>query len=144
MRVYPPVPFNARTANKDTTLPVGGGPDGLSSVLVKKGQRVVFSSWATHRSFETFGRDAHSFIPERWESLTAESLLGYFPFNLGPRACPGQEYARTEASYVVIRMLQTFKGVRNRDSREWQEHFGLNLSNENGVVVELVREGEGN
>ena len=42
MRVYPPVPFNARVANKDTILPHGGGADGESNVLVQKGQ-IVFS-----------------------------------------------------------------------------------------------------
>lgn len=93
MRVYPPVPFNARTANKDTYLPVGGGPDGQSSVLVKKGQRVVFSSWGSHRSFDYFGDDAYDFRPERWESVSAQTLAGYIPFNLGPRACPGREFA---------------------------------------------------
>jgi len=139
MRVYPPVPFNARTANKDTTLPLGGGPDGNSSVFIKKGQRVVFSSWATHRSHNLFGKDAHEFIPERWESLTSESLIGFFPFNAGPRACPGQQYALAEASYIAIRMLQTFPKIKNCDFRPWKEHLGLNLSNENGVFIELDR-----
>lgn len=30
LRLYPLIPFNGRTAQKDTTLPRGGGPDGLS------------------------------------------------------------------------------------------------------------------
>lgn len=91
MRVYPPVPFNARTANTDTTIPHGGGADGNSSILIKKGQRVVFSSWGSHRSLNTFGEDAYDFYPERWESITNESM-GFIPFNLGPRACPGRRY----------------------------------------------------
>ena len=89
MRVYPPVPFNARVANKDTTLPYGGGTDGTSSIFVNKGQRVVYSSWASHRSLRAFGDDAHDFRPERWANINAESL-GYIPFNSGPRACPGR------------------------------------------------------
>lgn len=91
MRVYPPVPFNAKIANKDTFLPAGGGPDGQSPLLVLKGDRVIFSSWGSHRSLEYFGNDAHEFVPERWENLKAESL-GFIPFNLGPRTCPGREY----------------------------------------------------
>ena len=90
MRVYPPVPFNARRANKDTTLPYGGGADGGSSVLVQKGERLAFSSWASHRSLKAFGPDAHQFWPERWENLKAETL-GFIPFNIGPRACPGRK-----------------------------------------------------
>jgi hypothetical protein len=29
LRLYPSVPFNVRTALVDTTLPRGGGPDGM-------------------------------------------------------------------------------------------------------------------
>lgn len=90
MRVYPPVPFNARVANKDTTLPYGGGAEATLSILVKKGQKVVYSSWATHRSIKSFGDDAHDFRPERWVNMKAEAL-GYIPFNSGPRACPGRK-----------------------------------------------------
>lgn len=45
-----------------------------------------------------------------------------------------------EASYVTIRILQTFSKIRNRDPRGWTEKMGLNLFNENGVVVELEKE----
>lgn len=93
MRVYPPVPFNARTANNDTYLPTGGGPDGKSSVLVQKGQGVIFYSWGSHRSTESFGMDAHDFRPERWEGGGMQAqALGFIPFNMGPRACPGREF----------------------------------------------------
>lgn len=156
MRAYPPFPFGARTANKDTTLPVGGGPDGKSSVLVKKGQRIIYSAWASHRSVAAFGEDALEFRPERWEDVTSEALAGYVPFNGGPRVCPGrkfqgwssahglifetEQYALMEASYIVIRMLQTFSNIKNCDSRPWTENIvGLALTNENGVVVELER-----
>lgn len=91
MRVYPPVPFNARTANRDTYLPAGGGPDGQSGVLIRKGQRVIFASWGSHRSTRSFGADALEFRPERWEGLKSESL-GYIPFSAGPRVCLGREW----------------------------------------------------
>lgn len=155
MRVYPPVPFNAKIANKDTFLPAGGGPDGQSPLLVLKGDRVIFSSWGSHRSLEYFGKDAHEFIPERWENLKAESL-GFIPFNLGPRTCPGREYtcfevcvyqiliictehiALTHASYIAVRLLQTYENVHSRDDRDFVEHMGLNLSNANGTRVALT------
>ncbi|CAI7647448.1 unnamed protein product [Penicillium palitans] len=137
MRVYPPVPFNARTANRDTYLPAGGGPDGQSGVLIRKGQRVIFASWGSHRSTRSFGADALEFRPERWEGLKSESL-GYIPFSAGPRVCLGQQYALLEASYATIRIIQTFERLENRDVRPWTEKIGLNLSNKNGVLVELV------
>ena len=91
MRVYPPVPFNARVANKDTILPHGGGADGESNVLVQKGQVVFFSTWSTHRSTRSFGDYANEFRPERWEYLKGEAL-GFIPFSSGPRVCPGRTH----------------------------------------------------
>lgn len=44
-----------------------------------------------------------------------------------------------EASYTVVRILQTFPSIKSHDSRGFKEHIGLNLSNENGVIVELRR-----
>ena len=90
MRVFPPVPFNAKKANTDTWLPVGGGPDGNSNVFVPKGNLVIFSSWGSHRRVQTFGDDAEDFRPSRWEDLNIEAQ-GYIPFNIGPRACPGRK-----------------------------------------------------
>ncbi|KAK3682874.1 putative cytochrome P450 oxidoreductase/alkane hydroxylase [Podospora appendiculata] len=114
MRVYPPVPFNARTTNTDTWLPTGGGRDGESPVLVKKGERVVFASWGSHRNPKNFGEDAHEFVPERWENLQADAL-GFIP--LQPRA---QSVSRP---------------IEARDGREWTEKLGLNLSNNNGTLI---------
>lgn len=43
------------------------------------------------------------------------------------------------ASYAAVRILQTFSDIKNHDPRGWSEYLGLNLSNGNGVIVELVR-----
>lgn len=43
LRLYPIVPMNGRSAVKDTTLPLGGGADGRSPILVKKGQDIGYS-----------------------------------------------------------------------------------------------------
>lgn len=45
-----------------------------------------------------------------------------------------------EASYITVRILQTFSKIRNRDSRAWKENIGLTLFNDNGVVVEFDKE----
>ena len=42
LRVYPAVPVNFREAVKDTTLPVGGGPDGTAPVFIPKGYLVAW------------------------------------------------------------------------------------------------------
>ena len=44
LRLFPPVPLNNRTVTKTTMLPTGGGPDGESPILVRKGELVVPTS----------------------------------------------------------------------------------------------------
>lgn len=113
LRLFPPVPLNNRTATKTTMLPRGGGPNGLSPILVRKGELVVFSQYVNSRRKNIFGRDADEFRPERWQKDSATDQFGwaFFPFNGGPRACLGQDFALMEVSYTVIRLLQTFPNL---------------------------------
>lgn len=90
MRLFPAAVLNARIANKDSKLPSGGGENLNSPVLVRKGDVVVFSTWAQHRLCKDFGKDLDEFYPERWESLSV-ATPGYIPFNRGPRVCPGRK-----------------------------------------------------
>ncbi len=45
-----------------------------------------------------------------------------------------------EASYAVVRILQTFPSIKSHDSRGFTERIGLTLSNDNGVIVGFMRE----
>jgi cytochrome P450 len=65
LRLYPIVPANARAAVRDTTLLVGGGPDGKSPVFVKAGQAVNYQVYTMHRRKDLYGEDALEFKPER-------------------------------------------------------------------------------
>lgn len=67
LRLYPVVPVNGRFANKDTTLPRGGGKDGKSKIFVPAGTSVDYSVHAMHRREDIWGADAAAFNPERWE-----------------------------------------------------------------------------
>ena len=69
LRLMPVVPGNSRQAIRDTVLPLGGGPEGRSPVLVKKGQVVGYTVWSMHRRTDFYGEDALEFKPERWENL---------------------------------------------------------------------------
>lgn len=136
LRLYPVVPLNARFANKNTTIPRGGGPDGNSPVFIPKGQAVGYSVYAMHRRTDIYGPDAEEFKPERWETLRVG--WGYLPFNGGPRICVGQQFALTEAGYTIVRMMQEFETVEARDDRPWAEGLNLTLSSGNGVHVSLA------
>ncbi|KAK3312218.1 cytochrome P450 [Apodospora peruviana] len=65
LRLYPPVPLNNREAIKTTLLPTGGGPDGSSPIMVRKGELVVFSQYVNSRVKSIYGADAEDFRPER-------------------------------------------------------------------------------
>ncbi|GIK02054.1 hypothetical protein Aspvir_006097 [Aspergillus viridinutans] len=135
LRLHPVVPGNARFANTDTVLPVGGGPDGQSPVFVPKGSIVTYSVWSMHRREDFYGPDANEFRPERWADLRPG--WEYLPFNGGPRICVGQQYALTEAGYVTVRLAQQFAVLESRDPGPWEENLTLTLCSRNGTKVGL-------
>lgn len=125
LRLFPVVPFNRRAATRDTTLPRGGGPDGLSPVYIKKGQSVVYSTHVMHRRKDFWGPDADEFKPDRWASRKAG--WEYIPFNGGPRICIGQQFALTEAGYVLVRLLQRFDQIEDVNPDQ-PIRYGLSLT----------------
>lgn len=169
MRLYPIVPENARQALVDTVLPVGGGDDGKSPLLVHKNQYVSWSLYTMHRREDLFGEDAAVFNPERW--LDTEDHKGlrvgweYLPFNGGPRICIGRTYtlfrtfsnsdgeplalqsnhggfleqfALTEASYIIVRLMQEFPTIESRDPEPWREKLSSTCTNRGGCKVALI------
>jgi cytochrome P450 len=90
------------------------------------------------RRVDVWGHDAAEFRPERWEGRKMD--WNYIPFSGGSRVCLGQQYALTEAGYVVVRMLQTFDAV------EWcgrpgppRKAFSVTMTPKDGVVVKFRR-----
>lgn len=138
LRLYPAVPVNFRDATKDTTIPTGGGPDGTSPIFVPKGTTVAYTVYCTHRIEEYYGKDAEEFIPERWAS---QPKLGwaYLPFNGGPRICLGQQFALTEASYVIVRLIQMFPNLSSAYTGEKipKKLLHLTLSMYDGVPIRM-------
>lgn len=123
-------------ANKNTHLPLGGGPNGTDPLFIRKGEEVMYSVYTMHRRQEIFGPDADEYRPERWEKL--KPGWGYIPFNGGPRICIGQQFALTEAGYTVVRILQEFGGIECRDERDFEEGLTLTMASFHGTWVGLV------
>ena len=144
-RLNPAIGTNTRMALRDTILPTGGGGGGgspadgpPSPVYVRKGDTVTVSFYALHRRPDLFGEDATAFRPERWESLRPPPW-SYLTFGGGPRVCPGQNLALTEVAYTIVRILQTFKGIENRDPvHEFVEVYKITTDSGNGAKVALV------
>lgn len=77
---------------KRTIIPVGGGPDGTSPVLIPRGTGVGYSVYHMHRRKDLYGPDATDFRPERWEGTELEHIgWGFMPFHGGPRICLGSK-----------------------------------------------------
>ncbi|CAK7893504.1 cytochrome P450 52A13 [[Candida] anglica] len=138
LRLYPSVPLNFRISTKDTTLPVGGGKDGVSKVFVPKGTTVAYDVYSTHRMEKYYGKDAKEFRPERW-SEGGRYGWAYLPFNGGPRICLGQQFALTEASYIITRLVQLFPNLECRDDRPYpcNKNEQLTMCHQDGVFISL-------
>lgn len=136
LRVHTVVPFNWRTVVNDyVTLPRGGGEDGESPILMKKGESVEYSINVMQRLKSIWGEDAEEFRPERW--VGRKPGWEYLPFNGGPRICLGQQFALTEASYVTVRLMQRFDTIQNLDFNEMTHNLTLTSSPGGGVRVRL-------
>jgi len=127
-------------AGKSIVVPLGGGPDGRSPFLLPAGSILTYSTFVMHRRKDIYGPDADEFRPDRWRP--EEGLRpgwAYLPFNGGPRICVGQQFALTEASYTIVRLVQEFKEVINKEpEKEWTEQLGLTLAVGGGVKVGVV------
>lgn len=112
LRLYPVVPMNGRQVAKDTVLPRGGGEDQTLPIFLPKGSQFAYSIAQLHRNQSYWGDDADEFRPERWVNHGHKHCWTFLPFSGGPRACLGQRYALTEASYVIVRIMQQFQELK--------------------------------
>ncbi|KAJ7580158.1 cytochrome P450 [Mycena floridula] len=113
LRLYPPVPINSRTSKHQTTLP---NPDG-SLLFVPAKTRVIYMPFWIHRREDLWGPDALLFDPDRFLDERLHKYLVpnpfiYIPFHAGPRICLGQQFAYNEASFFLVRLLQSFSGFK--------------------------------
>lgn len=119
LRFYPVVPFNIRYSLHDTTLPRGGGPDGMSPIGLRRETEIVYSTIMMQRRRDLYDEDMGSekyydpraWIPERWTSDWSPKPWQFIPFNGGPRICIGQQFAMLEMGYTLVRIFQTYEKV---------------------------------
>lgn len=61
-------------------------------------------------------------------------------FNGGDRICLGQQFALTEASYTIVRLMQEFASIESRDAeQEWKEQIALVTKSRRGTKVALMK-----
>jgi len=108
LRIMPPVHSSLRVATQDDILPVSNGGE---DIQIRKGTFVHIPIEAMNLDREIWGKDAWSFVPDRWDNLpeAVTSLPGLYAntltFSAGPRSCVGQRFSLIEMKtffYVLI------------------------------------------
>ena len=89
LRLYPPVPLQARTVAQDGFI--GAKP-------IKKGDLVVLNAWIMHRHRKLWP-NPDAFVPDRFlpNGGAPPSRYAYVPFSIGPRICTGAAFGLLEA-----------------------------------------------
>jgi cytochrome P450 len=107
LRLYPPAFTLARRAIADD---IAGG------VPIKAGTVVLISPWVVHRHHRIW-RQSELFDPTRFmPGAPAPDRFAYLPFGIGPRVCIGAQFALTEATLVLAKLIQNFRIERADDA----------------------------
>jgi cytochrome P450 len=78
---------------------------------------IIVSTGSTHTNPTHWGPDSMSFRPDRWISkvgrmtdLEHEEIkplpVGYLPWGVGPRSCPGKKFAQVEFVAVIAHLFR--------------------------------------
>lgn len=106
MRLIPPVPFQIRVAQRDTTI---------LGYRVPQGTRVVLNTFLTNRMPHPYP-DGDVFRPERWFTI-APTAFEFPVFSAGPHACPGYWFGSTAVKIALAAILTRYRLVLAPDVR---------------------------
>ena len=101
LRLYPPVPLQARQAAQ---------ADRIRNRHIPAGALVILVPWLLHRHRRIWDRP-DAFEPERWlpGGSGAPSRYAYVPFSIGPRVCTGAAFGLTEAVLCLATLATGFR-----------------------------------
>jgi cytochrome P450 len=99
MRLYPPAFLIVRAA---------AGPDTLAGFHVASRDVVLISPWLLHRH-EKLWDQPNAFRPSRFlPGAPPPDRFAYLPFGVGPRVCIGAQFALTEATLALAKLIAEF------------------------------------
>ncbi|KAK1278973.1 Cytochrome P450 94A1 [Acorus gramineus] len=105
MRLYPPVPANSNSSQRDDVLPDG--------TFVGEGWFVSYNAYAMGRMESIWGKDCLDYRPERWLGeedgvFKGENPFKYPVFHAGPRTCLGKEMAYIQMKSIAACVIERF------------------------------------
>ncbi|KAI2791889.1 Cytochrome monooxygenase apdE [Penicillium oxalicum] len=134
-RLNPNNVTQVRMCVNDTTLPLGGGTDGRSPILIRKGDIVQVTKTVMQKDPLYWGEDPDVYRPERFEEKT--HFWEFVPFGGGPRRCPAHMMVQTESAYLIARLAQVYSRIEPRDENPFISAMRIGPSNKTGVLVAL-------
>jgi cytochrome P450 len=100
LRLYPPAFLIVRQARE---------ADEILGHKIAPGTTITISPWVLHRHRARW-RAPDAFDPDRFlPGATPPERYAYMPFGAGPRICVGAQFALTEATLVLARLLARFR-----------------------------------
>lgn len=96
MRLYPPITFIPRVAERDTEV---------AGIPAPRGTMIMIAPWTIHRSPNNWA-NADRFDPDRFSGEIQPG--SYIPFGLGPRVCVGAAFATVEATLILARLVRRY------------------------------------
>ncbi len=99
LRLYPPAFLIVRQAV---------AADEIAGHKIEAGTVITISPWVIHRHHKRW-KNPDAFDPSRFlPGAPAPERYAYMPFGAGPRICVGAQFALTEATLVLARLLARF------------------------------------
>ncbi|KAJ8062650.1 hypothetical protein OCU04_009172 [Sclerotinia nivalis] len=136
LRLQGPAGCSQRLALKNTILPLGGGPDGKSPLLVEQRDVAALNIWGPNHDKDIWGNDVDEFKPQRF--IDKKMGWDFTLFLGGPRICPAQQQVLTQSVYLLVRMTRRFARIENRDQvLEYVEMVRMTTESRNRVKVTL-------
>ncbi|XP_060771857.1 cytochrome P450 4V2-like [Neoarius graeffei] len=131
LRIFPSVPFFARSISEDTKI---------NGYNVPKGVNVLILTYALHRDTRFFP-EPEEFRPERFlpENMGGRTPYCYIPFSAGLRNCIGQRFALMEEKVILASILRSFNIVSCQKRDELKPLAELVLRPEQGIWIMLER-----
>ncbi|MDO8978853.1 MAG: cytochrome P450 [Afipia sp.] len=100
MRLYPPAFLIVRAA---------AGPDTVAGATIASRDVVLISPWLLHRH-EKLWDQPNAFRPSRFlPGNPPPDRFAYLPFGVGPRVCIGAQFALTEATLALAKLVAAFR-----------------------------------
>ncbi|XP_029356961.1 cytochrome P450 4V8 [Echeneis naucrates] len=131
LRLFPSVPFFARSIGEDCHI---------NGFKVPKGANAIVITYALHRDRRYFP-DPEEFRPERFlpENSVGRPPYAYIPFSAGLRNCIGQRFALMEEKVILASILRNFNIEACQERDELRPVGELILRPEKGIWIKVEK-----